>query len=140
MREELVVDALCCLPQRQLAQSGQIARLEIVPDRPLGLLRDIDLALAQSLDQVVGGEIDDFDVVGLLENAVRHGFAHPDAGDPGDDVVQAFDMLDVERREYVDAGGDQFLDIEVAFGMAAARRIGVCQFIDEDELRAPLKD
>ena len=79
----------------------------------------------QALDQIVGRQIDHLDVVGPVENAVRHGFAHPDAGDLGDDVVQALDMLDVERREDIDAGGDQLLDIEIALGMAAARRVGV---------------
>ena len=34
-------------------------------------------------------------------------------------------MLDVQRRVDVDAGVEQFLDIEVALGMAAAGRVGV---------------
>ena len=53
-----------------------------------------------------------------------------------DDIVQAFDVLDVERGIDVDAGGDQLLDIHVALGMPAARRVGVRQFIDQRELRA----
>ena len=66
---------------------------------------------------------------------VGHRLAHADAGDLRDDIVQAFDVLDVERGVDVDAGGDQFLDIHVALRMAAARRVGVREFVDQRELR-----
>ena len=49
-------------------------------------------------------------------------------------------MLDVERRVDVDAGGEQLLDIHVALGMPAARRVGVGQLVDQDELRRALQD
>ena len=43
-------------------------------------------------------------------------------------------MLDIERRPNVDAGVEQFLDILPAFGVTAIRRIGVGEFVDDDEL------
>ncbi len=49
-------------------------------------------------------------------------------------------MLDVERGVDVDAGGDQFLDIEVALGMAVTRRIAVRQLVDQHQLRPALQD
>ena len=49
-------------------------------------------------------------------------------------------MLDVQRRVDIDAGGDQFLDIEIALRMTAAGRVGVRQFIDQNELRPTLED
>ena len=58
-------------------------------------------------------------------------------GDLGHDIVQAFDMLDVERRVDVDAVRQDFLDVEVALGMAAAGRVGVGELVDEDQRRAP---
>ena len=51
--EQLLVDPLGGAAQRQLAQRGQVARREIVLERALGLLRDVDLALLQALDQIV---------------------------------------------------------------------------------------
>ena len=45
-------------------------------------------------------------------------------------------MLDVERRIDVDPGGEQFLDILIALGVAAARRVGVGEFVDQHQLRA----
>ena len=43
-------------------------------------------------------------------------------------------MLDIERGPDIDAGIEQFLDILVALGMAAFRRIGMGEFVDDDEL------
>ena len=42
-------------------------------------------------------------------------------------------MLDVHRRPDVDAGADQLLDVLVALRVAAFGRVGVRQFIDDDD-------
>ena len=65
-----------------------------------------------------------------------HRLAHADAGDARHHIVQALDVLDIQRCIDIDAGGDQFLDIHVAFGMAAAGSVGVGEFIHQRELRA----
>ena len=104
-------------------------------ERPRRLVRDVDLALLQPLDQLVGRDVDDLDL-GAFEHPVGHGLAHPHLGEGGDDVVEAFEMLDVDRREDVDAGGEQFLDILIALGVAAAGGVGVGELVDQHELRA----
>ncbi len=134
MGEQLLVDPLGGAPQRQFAQRGQIAGREIMLQRALGLLGDVDLALLQPLDQVVGREVDQLDGVGEIEHPVRHGLAHPHMRDLRDHVVEAFDVLDVDGRIDVDAVGQQFLDVEIALGMAAARRVGMGEFVDEGDL------
>ena len=103
--------------------------------RPLGLLGDVDLALLQPLDQVVGRQIDQLDRVGAVEHRIRHGLAHPHMGDLRDHVVEALDMLDVDRGVDVDAAREQFLDVEIALGVAAAGRVGVGEFVDQRDLR-----
>ena len=105
--------------------------------RALGLLGNIDLALLQPLDQVVGREVDQLDGVGAVEHLVRHGLAHPHMRDLRDHVVEAFDVLDVDGGIDVDAVGQQFLDVEIALGMAAAGRVGVGEFVDQGDLRPP---
>ena len=65
-----------------------------------------------------------------------HGLAHANARDLRDDVVQAFDVLNVERGVDVDAVAQQLLDVHVALGMAASRDIGVGEFIDQSKLRS----
>ena len=105
-------------------------------ERALGLLRHVDLALLQALDQIVGGEVDKLDGVGAVEDRVRYGLPHADAGDLRHHVIQAFDVLDVERRVDVDALAQQLFDIEIALGVPAARGIGMGELIDERQVRA----
>ena len=138
--EKLGVDPLGDAAQRQLAQRGQVAGREIVGERPAGGLADIDLAVLQPLDQVVGGDVDDLDVVGALDQPVRDGLAHPDAGDLRHHVVEALDVLDVHRGVDVDAGGEQLLDVDVALGMPALRRVGMRELVDQHQLRAAGED
>ena len=86
-------------------------------------------------DEVVRREIDQLDGVGAVEHRIRHGLAHPHMGDLGDHVVEALDVLDIDRGVDVDAVGQQFLDIEIALRMAAARCIGMGEFVDQRDLR-----
>ena len=59
---------------------------------------NVDLAFLQPLDQVVRREVDQLDGVGAVEDGIRHGLAHAHVRDLRDDVVQAFDVLDVDGR------------------------------------------
>jgi hypothetical protein len=47
-------------------------------------------------------------------------------------------MLDVDRRENVDPGREQLLDILITLRVTAAGRVGVGELIDQDELRPTL--
>ena len=55
------------------------------------------------------------------------------AGDLGDDVVQALEVLDVDRGVDVDAGGEQLLDVLPALGVAGAGRVGVGQLVHQEQ-------
>ncbi len=46
-------------------------------------------------------------------------------------------MLDVDRGIDIDAVGQQFLDVEIALGVTAARRVGVRELVDQRDLRPP---
>ena len=124
---------------RRSASSRSAVRLRSVKNfccAQFGGLRQIDLAVLQALDQFFRSEVDEDDVVGVAQHGVRHRLAHDDAGDARDDVGEAFEMLDVERRPDIDARVEQFLDILPAFRMPAFGRVGVREFVDDDELRA----
>ena len=102
--DQIGVDPLGGAAQRELAQRGQILRLEEILDRARGGVLHVDLALGETLEQFVGRKVDQHDLVGLVEHGVGHGLAHPHLGDLLHDVVEAFEMLDVERGPDVDAG------------------------------------
>ena len=127
------LDAIGGAAQRELAQRHEIALAEEISRRALDLLGHVDLARLEALQQLVGGHVDQHDVVGLVEKRIGNGFPHPDAGDAADDVVQALQMLDVERREDIDTACEQFVDVLPALRMPRARRVGVRQLVDQDQ-------
>ena len=45
-------------------------------------------------------------------------------------------MLDIQRRNHVDVGGQQFLHVFIALAMLASGNIGVRQFVDQYHRRA----
>ena len=81
----------------------QVLVLEEVLERPGDLVGRVDLAGAQPLEQVLDGEVEVHDLVGLLEEAVGDGLADRDAGGALDQVLEALEVLDVERADHVDA-------------------------------------
>ena len=64
---------------------------------------------------------------------VGHGLAHRDAGDLGDDVVQALDVLDVERGVDVDAGVEQLVHVLPALVVPRAGGVGVGQLVQQEQ-------
>ena len=132
--DHLIVDAIGGAAQRQFAQRRQIAGGEEILRRPPGGLRHIHLAFVQALDELVGREIDQNDVGGLLQDPVGNGLAHGDAGDARNDVGEALEMLDVERRPDADARVEQLLDVLPALRMSAVRSVGVGELVDDDQL------
>ena len=53
--------------------------------------------------------------------------------------MQAFQVLDIQRGDDVDAGPKDFLDVLVALGVAAAGGVGVGQLVDQRNRRPPLE-
>jgi hypothetical protein len=135
----LRIHALGCDAHRQLAQGGEIALREEVRDGAARLLGHVDLALAQPLDEVVRRQVDQLDLAGQFQDLVGQRLADLDTRDPGDDIVQALDVLDVQRGVDVDAGGEQVLDVLVTLFVAAARDVGMRKFIDEHQLGLALQ-
>lgn len=58
----------------------------------------------QALDQLARRQVDQHDVAQAVEHGIRHGLADTHAGDAVDDVVEAFQVLDVDGRVDIDAG------------------------------------
>src|SRR6516164_4692362 len=108
--------------------------------RALGLTRNVNLSFFETLNKIIGSEIDQFDGIGAVENRIRYGFTNTDVGDLGDNFIQAVDVLNVHGGVDVDASTQQLLDVQVALRMSAALRIGMSEFIDQDDLRSPSDD
>ncbi len=132
---QVAVDAIGGGLHRQLAQRGQVARREERLQRLRGLFGHVHLALLQPFDQLPRRQVDQHDVAQPVEHDVGHGFTDAHAGDPVDHVVQALQMLDVDRRVDVDAGIEQLDHVLPTTLVAAAGHVAVRQFVDQRQLR-----
>ncbi len=103
------------------------------------LLGHVNLALAQALDEIVGRQVHQLDFARQLQHLVGQRLAHLNAGDARHHVVQALDVLNVERGVNVDAGGQQVFNVLIALFVAAAGDVGVRQFVDQHDLRLALQ-
>ena len=134
----LRVDPLGGAAQRELAERDEVPLAEEALERALRLLRDVDLPVPEALEQLVGREVDQTHL-GRPPRARRsgHRLAHDDAGDLRDDVVEALDVLHVERRVDVDPSVEELFDVLPALRVARARRVRVRELVDEDEAGPP---
>ncbi|MNP00422.1 hypothetical protein D3C76_922120 [compost metagenome] len=119
----------------QLAQGGEVGLRKIRIDGRPSLLGHVHLAFTQAFEQLSRRQVDQHQLERFLQHPVRQGLAHLHAGDVADLVVEAFQVLDVDRGIDVDACSQQFLDILPALGVAAAGHIAVGQFIDQGQTR-----
>ena len=131
------VNAIGGTTQRELAQGNQVRLPEKLLDSWGRVTGAIDRSRPQPREEFGGWQVDQLDLVGLIENAIRNGFRLPLARNPLDDVVQAFQVLDVERGPYVDSRGAQLLDVLPSLRMARraapAEPIGVGELIDQQQ-------
>ena len=77
LAEQLLVDPLGGAPQRELAQRGEVFRREEVQQRAFRLVRNVDLAFAQALDEIVRRDVDELDGVGAIEHRSPGRFRAP---------------------------------------------------------------
>ena len=132
---QVAVDAIGRGLHRQFAEGGEVRRREIRLQRLRGLLGHVDLALMQALDQLARRQVDQDHVAKAIEHRIGHGFADPDSGDAMDDVVEALEMLDIDRRVDVDTRFEQLGHVLPTPLVAAARRVAVRELIDQGQCR-----
>lgn len=138
--DHLLVHTLRGPAQRKLTQGGQISGDEVVLSGALGRFAEVHLSFLQALNEVLGREIDQLDILGAVQDRVRHGLVDTYPRNASDDIVQTFQMLNVQRRINIDAGSQQLFDIHVSFGVSASFSVCVCKLIDEHKLGLALKN
>ena len=132
---QVAVDAVCSGLHRQFAQRGEVGGREERLQRMRRLVRHVHLALLQALDQLARREVDQLDVAQAVEDEIRHGLADAHAGDAVDHVIEAFQVLDVDRGVDVDAGIQQFHHVLPAALVAAAWHVAMRQFVHQRHRR-----
>ncbi len=107
---------------------------------PGDALARIHLPRAQPILQVLGRQIDVHDLIGQAEDVVRDALLDLDPGAAFHDVIETFEMLNVQGGDDVDAGLQQFLHVLITLAVAAARGVGVGQFVHQGHLRPTSED
>ncbi len=97
------------------------------------LLREINLALVETFDQLLCWEVNQPDVPQALEYRIRNCFADANSSDLMHHVIQTLQVLNVDRGIDVDARVQEFLDILPATFMATAGRIAMRQFVHKGD-------
>ncbi|KPY58025.1 RNA helicase [Pseudomonas syringae pv. spinaceae] len=136
---QIVIDLRRCGLHGHFAQRGEVGLGEEGVDGSARLLRYVDLAVAQALEQLAWRQVDQHQVEGFLQHPIGQCFTHLHAGDAAHLIIEAFQVLDVDGGIDVDAGREQFLNVLPAFGVPAAGRIGVRQFVDQHQARRRLE-
>ena len=143
-RGDLVLDlflhAQGHLLECQFAQLQDIVLREEVVERRRDLVGAVDFPRFQPLYQLVGREVDVHHLVGRGQHAVRHALADLDPGDLLHGFVQAFDMLDIDRRYDADSGVEQLHHVLPPFGIAAAFDVGVGQLVHDHDFGMEVQD
>ena len=88
----------------------------------------------QALQQVLGGDIHQADLHRVVEEAVGNGLPDDHPGDLGYHVVQALEVLNVDRGVDVDAAAEEFLHVLPALLVARTRGVGVGELVHEGNL------
>ncbi len=135
-----VLDAVGQPEQREFSQRREIARTEVVAERCVHLVGRVNVAVRHAAAQGLGGHIDEFDLLGSAHHRIGYGLALRHPGDRFDNVVERFEMLDVDRADHVDAGVEQRLHVLPALRVSGPVDVGMRQLVDQRHLRGPLQD
>ena len=82
-----------------------------------------------------GCHVDQLHLSGGADDLIGNRLALDDPRDALDHIVDGLEMLDVDGRDDVDAGGENLVYVLPAFGVLRARRIRVRQLVHERNLR-----
>ncbi len=93
--------------------------------------------MRKSAAQRLRGDVDQLDLRRTTHYRVRNRLLLNHAGDVRDNVVEAFEVLHVDRGQNVDPGFEQFLYVLPALVILAPWRVGMCQLVHQDKGRTP---
>ena len=137
---ESLVDALRHPQQGQLTQRREVADPEVVRQRGVDPLGGIDVAVDHPSAERLGRDVHDLDLVGTPDDLVRDRLLLLDPADLLHHVVEGLEVLDVDRRDDVDAGVEEGIDVLPALLVPAAGDVAVGELVDQRHRRAPRQD
>ncbi|OIQ86261.1 hypothetical protein GALL_319020 [mine drainage metagenome] len=135
VRGQRVVHPVGQPQQGQLSQGGQVPDPEVGRQRRVDLLGAVHVPVRQSSTQRLRRQVDQLDLVGVPDHAVRDGLPLAHAGDRVDVVVQRLEVLHVDGGDDVDPGIEQLLDVLPALLVPGAGDVRVRELVDHRDAR-----
>ena len=133
-RQHILADVFRRETQGQFAQRGQISNAEKTVLRGGGAFGQINFSRREPRAQFVRRQIHQLEFR-IRQRRVRHGLVNRHAGDLRDGLGAAFEVLDVERGENVNARIEQFQHVLITLRMTRFRRVGMRELVHENQLR-----
>ncbi len=134
---QVLVDPVRHPQQRQLPQSGQVPRPEVVGQSRVDLVRLVDVPVGHPPPQRLRGHVDQLDLIRAPDDFVGNGLLLTYTSDRLNHITQRLKMLNVDSRYHVDTRGQQLLHVLPTLGVARAGNVGVRQFVHQSDLRPP---
>ena len=106
--------------------------------RDLAKLRELALLLRTSArNAIFRRHVHQFDLIGGADESLRHRILHLLAADRLHLRLPFLHVLQIDRSDHGDAGGEKIFDVLPALRVPAAGRIAVRQAVDQANLRMP---
>src|SRR5262245_21005417 len=131
---EPFVHAVCEPREGELAERREVSWPEVVGEGGVDALGRVHVAAREPVARRSGRGVPELDLGGAADDLVGDRLLLLDAGDLLDDVVQRFEVLDVERGDDRDARVEQLLDVLPALVVPRAGRVRVRELVDEGDV------
>ena len=131
---QLVIDSIRQPEQRKLPERCQVSRSKEVRQRRVYALGGVHVAVGQATPKRLGRHVDELDLLGPTNHCVRNGLSLRHLGDPLNHVVDALEVLEVQRRDDVDPRVEDLLDVLPALLVLDAGSIRVGKLVDQDHV------
>ncbi len=111
--------------QRHFPERRQVLHRKKILHGSFRLRLFIDVPHLEPRYQLSRLNIHQFNLICIVKHRVGDALAHKHLGDGGDRIVQALDVLHIDRGVHIHSRPQQFLNVLIALCMAASLRIGM---------------
>ena len=133
------VYTVCRTPQSNLSKSRKFFPFKEIIHGSFRLHRLIDLPLFHSSQKIFRFNVNNLHLIRMVKHTVRNPFPHFYMGNRAHQIIQAFQMLNVNGGININPCPQKLLYVLIPLLISAAGSIGVSQFIYKNQLRFPLQ-
>ncbi len=133
---QLQIDPVCYQPQCQLPQGDKVAFTKKMRHRALTAFAQVNLALLESLQEILVTDINQDQFIGLLDEMIRYGLLNLYPGNLLDDFMYALQVLNIHGGRHGKTCVQQLIHILPTLLVARAGGVAVGKFVQQEQARA----